>query len=645
MMSGDRIRFGIGGRLGLAFAVSAALAIVACIVGWLSYEHLSASMRQISRDDLPATISATRLTQLGSAIIGAAPVLSQAETAEGVERIGGQIDNRLGEMRSIMSAASSDEMRHVGQLVEPLADNLARIRAEALTAITLRARNEEMLREIMALHSDFVDEADPLVDDARFIAQSLLEDIAQNRGNPGTAGEIAQQTKRAESILQLSSHANLAIGLISRIASVATEDYLTVDSYFLAETLDSIRPLLPALDNASDTISLRQIMSRLFEIADTENGLPGLRKRELRQRALMTTLVASNRELIGELDKALAAILDTAKRRAEISGAAAEESIKLGRNALLLIAIGAVVASLVAGVLYVRSNLIRRIRSLSNAARLLADGRIPEPIPVTGSDELTDMARAMERFRLAQEELVQAAKLAALGNLSAGIAHEINQPLNAIRSHVHNALIFHERGDGAGLTRALTKVNSLIARTAHIITHLRRFARRSEVALSAVSLLEAVEGATALLGSRIREGDIRIVCLVPPEIRVLAEDVRLEQVMVNLVANAVDAVSGEVIREVKIEAERAGGLVRLHVIDTGPGIPAKLAASLFDPFVSTKPSGSGMGLGLSISYNIVRDFGGTLRVLERDSGAHFLMELRDATGDSEDGAATPADRR
>jgi two-component system C4-dicarboxylate transport sensor histidine kinase DctB len=645
MSVGDLVRFGIGAKLGLAFAVSAALAIVACIVGWLSYERLSLSMRQISRDDLPATISASQLTQLGSAIIGAAPVLSQAESAESVERIERQIDNRLSDIRSILNTSGSDELRSVRQLVEPLTENLAQIRAETLATIAMRARNEALLREIMALHSDFVDEAEPLVDDARFIAQSLLEDIEQRRGSSGATAEVAQQMKKAEAVLQLSSHANLAIGLISRIASVSTKEHLAVDGHFLAETLDLIRPLLPALDSANDTISLRQIVSRLFEIADPEGGLPDLRRLELKQREHMAMLVANNRELIAELDRALAAILDAAKQRATTSGEIADKSIQLGRNALLLIATGAVAASLIVGFLYVRSNLIRRIRSLSNAARLLADGRMPEPIQVTGSDELTDMARAMERFRHAQEDLVQAAKLAALGNLSAGIAHEINQPLNAIRSHAHNALVFQERGDAAALTRALRKVDSLIARIAQVITHLRRFARRSEVALSPVSLFDAVEGAIVLLGPHVRDTGVNVTCKVAPEIRVLAEDIRLEQVVVNLVANAVDAVAKQEKRDVRILAETSEGMVRLHVIDTGPGIPKKIAASLFDPFVSSKPAGSGMGLGLSISYNIMRDFGGALRVVDYDFGAHFMMELKDATGDPEDGTAASADRR
>lgn len=628
---GEGVRFGIGGRLGLAFAVSAALAIFACIVGWLSYEHLSRAMRQISRDDLPAAISATRLTQLGGAIIGAAPVLSQAETSEGVERVMRRIEGGLTEMRFLLDDGGGPEMKRVAAVMGPLSDNLDRMRGLALDAIALRKRNEASLREVMALHSDFVDESEPLVDDARFNVRTLLDTVKRSGGDGATAGEIAAQTQRAENILQLSSHANLAIGLVSRIASVATEEQLALDSHFLAETLDAIRPLLPSLENASDTISLRQIITRLFELADAQTGLPGLRKEELRHRAEMTTLVDANRDLIGRLDAALAAAARTAESRVTASGAAAQESIRIGRTALLVIALGAVAASLVVGLLYVRSNLIRRIRTLSNAARILADGRMPEPIEVTGSDELTDMARAMEGFRMAQGELVQAAKLAALGNLSAGIAHEINQPLNAIRSHVHNARTLHERGDAAGLARSLGKIDALVARAGHIITHLRRFARRSEVALSAVSLQEAAEGAIAILGPRIREVDAHVTCSFPADLKVLAEDIRLEQVLVNLLANAVDAVSRDQRRQVRLFAERAEpGLVRLHVVDTGPGVPADLAATLFDPFVSSKPVGAGIGLGLSISYNIVRDFGGMLRVIASDEGAHFIAELREA---------------
>lgn len=624
-------RIGIGGRLGFAFLLSALLAVIACIIGWLSYERLSLSIRQIGEDDLPATISAGRLAQLGGAIIASAPALTQAETADDVERTSHRIAQSLADMRIILDAAAFGDLRRVQQIVEPFSETLSAIRTATLAALAMRRQNEGLLRELRALHSDFVDEAEPLVDDARFIVQSLLEDIEKRQSEPGAASEIARQMRKADAILQISLHSNLAIGLISRISTVASVEHLDTDMHFLAETIDQIRGQLPAITDASDTITLRQILLRLFEIADPQAGLPSVRRQELQQRKLTDDLLGRNRSQIADLDRELAGILASASRRASLSGEAAAASIQLGRNLQLVIAVIAVLASLIVGFVYVRSNLIRRIHSLADAARALAEGRRTDAIAIHGSDELTDVARAMERFRQAQDGLVQSAKLAALGNLSAGIAHEINQPLNAIRTHAHNAIILQERGDSAGLTRSLRKIESLITRTAQVISHLRRFARRPDTTVTAVSVADATEGAVMLLGGRIKETRTVIIRDIPPGLQVFAEEIRLEQVLVNLLANALDAMAGSAHGEVRIVGQREDGVVRISVIDTGPGISAEVAESLFDPFVTSKPVGAGMGLGLTISYNIIRDFGGSLQALSGTSGGHFVLTLKDAT--------------
>ena len=626
-----RYRLGIGGRLGVAFALSALLAVVACLVGWFSYERLSLTIRQIGKDDLPATIAAGRLAQVGGAIIASAPLLSQSETADELERVSDQIDQRLKEMLGILGAASASDLERIRGLVRPLSENLAALRSGTLASIAMRGQNDAMLRELRALHADFVDESEPLVDDAHFVMQALLEDIAQRRSDASVAAELGKQLRKSEAILRISSHANLAIGLISRISTVGAPEQLTIDVHFLAETIDLLRSRMRPIMDASDTITIRQILHRLFELAHPDTGLPGLRRQELEQRRRTDRLLAGNRDLVGRLDREIATVLVSASERAAKSGDAAARSIHLGRQLLLLIAFLAVLASLTVGLAYVRSSLIRRIRELADAARTFADGRVPGAIAIRGEDELTDMARAMERFRRTQEELVQSAKLAALGNLSAGIAHEINQPLNAIRSYAHNALVFHERKDDIGLARSLKKIEDLIGRAAHVITHLRRYARRSNIELSSVPVTEAIDGATLLLAARIKDTGATIRRSAPPDLMVHADEIRLEQVFVNLLSNALDAVEGRVPAEVRIEASRLNGSVRVDVIDTGPGITPEVIDRLFDPFVTTKPVGQGLGLGLTISYNIVRDFGGTLRVIPESSGGHFVIDLKAVT--------------
>ncbi len=624
-----RRRLGIGGRLGFAFGLSALFAVLAGVISWLAFERVSGSIRAIGEGQLPVVISAGQLAQLGGAITAGAPLLSRAESSAEVEEIGTRLRERASALRQLVSRERTTAPEGMRRLIDDLEENLDAIRAETLASLTMRRQNETLLREVRSLHSDFVEEAEPLVDDARIIVQGQLEELeTRARGDARPVEEIRRQIRKAEAILQLSSHANLAIGLISRIAAVDSLEQLTLDSHFLAEAVDLIRAQVPPLEEAPDTLTLRQIIQRLVELSTAENGLPALRRLELAQQRKLALLLAENRTLVGAFDGEIAGMVSRASLQAGETRRSAEAAIALGRNLLLLVGIAAVVASLGVGIFYVRSNLIRRIRHLADAARMLGDGRIPSPIEISGRDELSDMARAMEGFRRAQSDLVQSAKLAALGHLSAGIAHELNQPLNAIRSHAYNASLLQERGDAEGVTRALKKVQDLTARAAHVVGHLRRFARRPDLTLRPVNLNEVVEGAVLILQSRLRESDTRLERDIPEGLMVEAEDIRLEQVFVNLLANALDALAGTPERVITIRAEPRNNLVRIEVLDNGPGVPEAVRATIFDPFVTSKPPGEGVGLGLTISFSIIRDFGGALRLERAERGAHFALELR-----------------
>ncbi len=459
-----RARLGIGGKLGLAFGLSALFAVLAGVISWLAFERVSGSIRAIGEGQLPVVISAGQLAQLGGAITAGAPLLSRAESSAEVEDIGTRLRERASALRQLVSRERTTAPEGMRRLIDDLEENLDAIRAETLASLTMRRQNETLLREVRSLHSDFVEEAEPLVDDARVIVQGQLEELeTRARGDARPVEEIRRQIRKAEAILQLSSHANLAIGLISRIAAVDSLEQLTLDSHFLAEAIDLIRQQVPPLEEAPDTLTLRQIVQRLVELSTAENGLPALRRLELAQQRKLALLLAENRTLVGAFDGEIAGMVSRASLQAGETRRSAEAAIALGRNLLLLVGIAAVVASLGVGIFYVRSNIIRRIRHLADAARMLGDGRIPPPIEISGRDELSDMARAMEGFRRAQSDLVQSAKLAALGHLSAGIAHELNQPLNAIRSHAFNASLLQERGDAEGVTRALKKVQDLTA--------------------------------------------------------------------------------------------------------------------------------------------------------------------------------------
>jgi two-component system, NtrC family, C4-dicarboxylate transport sensor histidine kinase DctB len=621
---------GIGGRLGVAFGLSAILAVTAALVGFFSYERLSLSMRQISERDLPAATASAEIAQIAGSITAAAPLLAQVTSNEQVEQTAQKLTAQLTELRRVLTGPAPVRSSEMVTIVDRLALNLEAIRRQTVQAVVLRQDNDRQLREVRGLHSDFVEEVEPLIEDARFIIQSTLERLESGAVEPREGvKEIRQRVRGAEAILQAASHANLAVGLLSRIASVAEIEQLAVDDHFLAETIELIRAQLAGVEDAADTVTVRQMLFRLFELAGAD-GLPGLRRQQLALHQLTTDLLTENRALIRDLDQQVGRIVDVASEQAAASGQAAARSITTGRNLLALIAVLAILAAALMAVLYVRGSLIARIRSLAESARMLAEGRVPPPIEARGTDELADMARAIEGFRRTQNDLVQSAKLAALGHLSAGIAHELNQPLNAIRSQAHNALVLLERGDASGADSALKKVQDLTSRAGLVVNQLRRFARRSELTLKPVSMREAINGASLILASRLKETGVRLKVQMKHDHIAEADEIRLQQVFVNLIGNAIDAISGRSDPRINVACEQRNNVIRITVADNGPGLADEVAASLFDPFVTTKPPGEGVGLGLTISYNLVRDFGGALSAQSSAEGASFIIELRAA---------------
>lgn len=276
----------------------------------------------------------------------------------------------------------------------------------------------------------------------------------------------------------------------------------------------------------------------------------------------------------------------------------------------------------------------RRLRlderlQMQHAARADLERRVEER-----TQELAGLNQQLEaeiaERRQAQADLVQAGKLAALGQMSAALSHEFNQPLAAARTYADNAGVLMDRGRMEEARSNLVRILALIDRMTAISRHLRSFARKPGQKLSAVHLPEVIEAAVEIAALRLRAAQAELSIDVPPSLpTVVAGPVRLQQVLVNILTNAADAVEGGARREVSLSAMVDGQDVVIRISDTGPGVPEALVARVFDPFFSTKGVGKGLGLGLSISYNIIKDFGGNLSVSDaKDGGAEFVIRLR-----------------
>jgi C4-dicarboxylate-specific signal transduction histidine kinase len=250
---------------------------------------------------------------------------------------------------------------------------------------------------------------------------------------------------------------------------------------------------------------------------------------------------------------------------------------------------------------------------------------------VTGLQrEVQERQRAEQTLRAAQDELVQAAKLAVLGQMATGITHELSQPLGAIRTLAANAAEFMRRGDLDTSGKNLAIVEQLTEQMGNIIGPLKTFARKSPAVSTAVDVAQAVDAALFLFDARLKKEAVVVERKIGPGGSMAwCDRNRLQQVLVNLIGNAIDAMHDEPLRRLSITTERASsGQVALAVTDSGYGFSEEALAHLFEPFFTTKQPGEGLGLGLTISRDILRDFGGDLMAGPAPGGgARFVVLL------------------
>lgn len=438
-------------------------------------------------------------------------------------------------------------------------------------------------------------------------AKVNLDWIEQSWRSPGAGEQI--WVKDANGVIILASTPSFKFNTLAALSAAAKQD-ISVQRQFLQENL----PILPHrlrrqfADGAS-------VMTLERAPTDQLPALPG-----------KADYLAVNRPLgplqwqitvLAELDQ-----VDEAARNAAIGAA-------LGW-ALLMLAL-----------MYARQRR-RRIADKLKAQQTLALAyeqleikvaqRTADLVHANGrlQAEVAERERAEQTLRYAQAELVQSGKLAAIGQMAAGVTHELNQPLAALQTFSDNAKVLLARGRIDDALDNLSTISDLVKRLGYVTSQLKGFARRSDDARKPVSVRQAF--AQTMLQVRTRKNSQRLSLhesWPEEEIIVLCNAIGLEQVFSNLITNAMDAVPETEAVQIWLQVRSEGALAVLHVTDNGPGIPLASLERIFDPFYTTKEHG--LGLGLSISAGIVRAAGGALAVRNRSKaeggGAQFTITL------------------
>ncbi len=264
------------------------------------------------------------------------------------------------------------------------------------------------------------------------------------------------------------------------------------------------------------------------------------------------------------------------------------------------------------------SRVLERTSELTEANRLLIR-------------EIGDRQRTEIALKKTRSELIHAAKLAALGQMSAGINHELNQPLAAIRSYADNGRLFLDKGRLDETRWNLEQIGELTERMAQIGGQLKLFSRKSSGQITVVPLHGVIDGALEITRPSIKKSATLVnVDLFPEQLEVKANNVLLQQVLVNLINNAIQAMETVSERKIDILAREEGQTIVISIKDSGPGIPVEYLPHIFDPFYTTKKSGQGLGLGLTISDRILLDMNGKISATSTEQGACFTITLEKA---------------
>ena len=705
----SRWRHRISVRLYLGLGSAVALTMVASLVAWLSFGEVEDAQVRVNELSVPEMAAAFGVARRVGALVDAAPRLTTAASPEQMAGVIIDISTARRGLEENLEALARLEVDPEGvsrirRSGEVLVSNIGAIEQSVVQRFDLAQRSEAVRWQLEHLQTEFSRILVPVIDTQFFYASTGYLDRERPPADL-TAEFRERQFNRYRLLAELQASAAIGTQILVNAYSLSDVDLLEPLRERFEATAERARRNLAVLDDSTVRSEVAPLFDQLLSLATGEGGGFDLRGSELRLAAREREILVRNREQAAALAAEVEALVEAA--RASVAGAtvASKRTMVLGQQLLLILNGVAIVGAIVIAWLLVGRSLIRRLADLSRRMRQMAQGKLEEEVVVQGRDEVAEMASALEIFRRrsldaqrldlvqelaeelqhkndslesaladlskAQDQIVVREKLAALGELTAGVAHEIKNPLNFVknfsevsmelleeldemirdkveqmeendRSMVReieddlqeNLRLIHSHGDradrivhdmlkmgrGSG-ERQMTKVNDLFEEHARLAYHSAR-ATDSEFQLTINEDLDPEVG----------------------ELNVVSQEIG--RVFLNLVSNACYAAdqkrrmleggdSGTVGADGEpfaptmwLTTKREGDRVRFKVRDNGNGIPPDVIDKIFNPFFTTKPTDKGTGLGLALSNDIVREHGGAIHV-ESEAGefTEFVVEL------------------
>ena len=650
-------RLTISASLRLAFVFSAILTLFVSIVSLYSWNVQSTQVRYALDDYFPKIQSSFQFEENLTSLVNEFNDLQQSTNTSSRLQLRDQIKQRLEKIQSISPHLDQERQITLSQQVNNSYQLLNNLDTALYNSYLSKEKLNEIASRINWLHDDFSNELSSLSQDLSWQQSSLLEQLSQT-SDVNKSQTLQLSLRNVQNELQLVfalSHTEAQIvDALREMLKADSEEQSNLTSHigylnYLKQLTDESTQ---ALAKHTSTVTLRQTVYSLLELGISKNYLPGAIAENNRAQESLQATIGDKEQVLTQLRAQLEKQLGSSHLQLQTFNHRLESIMQISGTLIVGAMLMALLFVVLLNYLYIRPRMINRFQALNDAVARLSNGELETEIPVTGSDELGRIANLLrqtivqinqQKYQLEQEigerigiekhlrttqnELIQTAKLAVVGQTMTTLAHEVNQPLNALSMYLFSVGRAVEQQDDAAVQHYLITMRALIERMDNIIKRLRYFARRSdgEQLLGSIDLLQVIESSWELLALRHRP--LKAELIYPQPISpVYGDDVRVQQVLVNIFTNALEAANGQPPRIVIEQQEQQESLI-LSISDNGKGWSLPLADRLLTPFTTDKSVG--LGIGLSISQSIMEQCSGSLTIASTlDRHAIVILQFR-----------------
>ncbi len=683
-------RFRISVQLYLGIGGAVALTVGASMVGWFSFNRVGDVQSRVNEGSVPEVVASFGVAQYSGALVAAAPRLISAATPEESDRVSASIAEAhaaFEDQLAVLEEKDTGEQRfeRIRARADTLILNIQDIEGEMSQLFDFTERSTALQTELADLRARLEDILVPAIDDQLFYTVTGYRNLGEPP-RPRSEHFSGDELVRYRYLAELQADANLATQLLTSAFTLADASTIEPLRERFESTAGRIERSLAALEGSPLHDEVDPIFTRLVELGIGEQSGFDLIEKELRLAEHQRGLLARNQDLAVDLVAEVDGLVNAAHASAQEATQASTQAIFTGSTLLLAISALSIGGAVLIAWLFVGRVLLRRLQRLSDWMRRMAGGDLEARVDIGGRDEVADMAAALEVFRRhalevqrlnlvekladelqgkneqlesvladlrkAQDQIVTREKLAALGELTAGVAHEIRNPLNFVKnfSEASGELLEElkevlEEGSetlsedqkelveeiSQDLTGNMERIRSHGERANRIVHDMLMLGRgTARMQPTDINRLLDEHARLAYHSARATDQDFQLDLkydLDPEagEIEVIPQD--MGRVFLNMVSNAGyatnekrrDAAPAETDAEpfmptLSLTTRREEDRIEVSIRDNGNGIPPDVVGKIFNPFFTTKPTDQGTGLGLAISNDIVRQHGGSIRV-------------------------------